>query len=239
MFEIGVSLREARTTRGLSAGDVQKGLHIRASYLTALEEERWDLLPGEAYAKGFLRSYAEFLGLDGNLYIDEYDSRFAHRDEEPAVPVGLPSRRAPRRAVLRTLVGILVVGAAVAGLAAWRLGGGSSPPRPLQTPVSAAPAAPLAHAKPATAPVAPAFALVTAAKGRSWLSVRAYGPNGALLFQGFLEQGTARRFALRHAVWLRMGRPDVLEVQVAGHVVRTGGANPMNLLLTRKGAQAA
>ena len=62
MFEIGASLREARMNRNLSAEDVQKGIHIRARYLMALEEERWELLPGEAYAKGFLRTYAEFLG---------------------------------------------------------------------------------------------------------------------------------------------------------------------------------
>jgi cytoskeletal protein RodZ len=241
MFEIGASLREARTTRGLSAADVQKGLHIRESYLTALEEERWDVLPGEAYAKGFLRAYAEFLDLNGNLYIDEYDSRFAHHDEE-LMPVGLPSRRGPRGAVLRTLVGILVLGAAIGGLAAWRLGGSSAPTPSLQPPVGTAstPATSVTKTKPAVAAptTAPAFAVVTA-RGRSWLSVRAHGPNGALLFQGFLEQGMTKRFALRHAVWLRMGRPDLLKVRVAGHLVRPGSANPTNLLLTRKGAQAA
>jgi cytoskeletal protein RodZ len=75
MFEIGASLREARTKRGLSAADVRKELHIRERYLTALEAEQWEQLPGEAYAKGFLRTYAEFLGLNGTLYIDEYNAR--------------------------------------------------------------------------------------------------------------------------------------------------------------------
>ena len=75
MFAIGDSLREARTRRGLSPADVQKGIRIRERYLTALEEEKWELLPGEAYTKGFLRTYAEFLGLDGNLYVDEYNTR--------------------------------------------------------------------------------------------------------------------------------------------------------------------
>ena len=41
MFDIGASLREARTRRGLSSADVQKGIRIRERYLTALEEERW------------------------------------------------------------------------------------------------------------------------------------------------------------------------------------------------------
>src|SRR3954471_18172176 len=46
VFEIGASLREARETRGLSLEDVQKALRFRERYLTALEEERWDQLPG-------------------------------------------------------------------------------------------------------------------------------------------------------------------------------------------------
>jgi cytoskeleton protein RodZ len=245
VFEIGASLKEARNRRGLSAADVQKELRIREGYLTALEEERWDMLPGEAYAKGFLRSYAEFLGLNGNLYIDEYNSRFAHRDEEPLAPHGLAPGRGPHSTVLRALVGILVVGAAVAGLAAWRLGGTSTHPHAAGSaaaPVSA-PVAPAAKpkAKPvaaAPATTAPVFAVVTA-KGRSWIAVRAHGPNGTLLFQGFLDLGMTKRFAVDHAVWLRMGRPDVLEVKVAGHVLTPQTANPANLLLTRRGAQPA
>jgi cytoskeletal protein RodZ len=79
MFEIGPSLREARSRRGLSPADVHKATRIRERYLSALEEERWELLPGDAYAKGFLRTYAEFLGLDGQLYVDEYNARFARR----------------------------------------------------------------------------------------------------------------------------------------------------------------
>ena len=118
MFAIGDSLREARTRRGLSAADVQKGIRIRERYLTALEEEHWDMLPGEAYTKGFLRTYAEFLGLNGNLYIDEYNARIAHHDEEPPlVPESLAAPHRARTGVLRALVAILVLGALVAGLA--------------------------------------------------------------------------------------------------------------------------
>ena len=69
MFEIGGSLREARLKRNLTPADVQKAIRIRDRYLQALEEERWELLPGDAYVKGFLRTYADYLGLDGNLYV--------------------------------------------------------------------------------------------------------------------------------------------------------------------------
>ena len=49
---------------------------IPRRYLHALEDERFELLPGSAYAKGFLRVYADYLGLDGQLFVDEYNARF-------------------------------------------------------------------------------------------------------------------------------------------------------------------
>ena len=101
MFQIGDSLREARTARGFSPADVHKAIRIRERYLTALEEERWDMLPGEAYTKGFLRTYAEFLGLNGSVYVDEYNTRFTHHDEEPPlVPDSLVASHRTRRGVL-------------------------------------------------------------------------------------------------------------------------------------------
>jgi cytoskeletal protein RodZ len=79
-------------------------LHIRARYLTALEEERWELLPGEAYAQGFLRTYAEFLGLNSDVYVDEYEARIAARVEEPFVPDSL-APRGRNRLLFRSIVG--------------------------------------------------------------------------------------------------------------------------------------
>lgn len=240
MFQIGASLREARTRRGLSAADVHKAIRIRERYLTALEEERWDMLPGEAYTKGFLRTYAEFLGLNGNLYIDEYNARIAHRDEEPLVPEAIARTRKPRSSVLRTLVGILVLGAAVAGLAAWRLSGTSTPPPKAQSPVVPVSATQVvAKPKPKATPATAAFALLRATRGRSWLQVRANGPTGPLLFQGFIEQGATKKLSLNRALWVRLGRPDVLDLTLGGRLVTPHTANPANVILTRAGARAA
>src|SRR5438445_6538788 len=130
MFELGGSLREARLTRNLTPADVQKAIRIRDRYLQALEEERWELLPGDAYVKGFLRTYADYLGLDGNLYVDEYNNRFAHPEEQPLL---VPERfaRRPKRhlggvGLLRPVVAVGVVVAIVA-VAAWQLSGSSGP----------------------------------------------------------------------------------------------------------------
>jgi hypothetical protein len=242
MFAIGDSLREARTRRALSPAEVQKALRIRERYLTALEEERWELLPGDAYIKGFLRTYAEFLGLNGNLYIDEYNSRFAHRDEA-LVPDSL-APRTTRRGVMR-LLGVISVVGAVAGLAAWQLGG--SPHTTAQPPAigaqDAAAALPRAKAPAKAAPVVkarPLYAVLNASRGRSWVLVRAGGANGKKLYEGILEQGKSLRFGVAQNLWVRMGRPSMLDVRLAGRIVGGLPGKPANLLLTRdRGAEAA
>jgi hypothetical protein len=62
------TLREGRERRGLELGDVEQATKIRSRYLAALEEERFQQLPGGSCSKGFLRSYAEFPSLEGQLY---------------------------------------------------------------------------------------------------------------------------------------------------------------------------
>jgi len=245
VFQIGDSLREARVRRGHSPADVHKAIRIRERYLTALEEERWDMLPGEAYTKGFLRTYAEYLGLNSQLYVDEYNARFSrHEDDAPAlVPhAAAEKRRRPGRGILFALAAVLAVGAAVAGLAAWRLGGSStptksSPPRPAGTTAATPPAA---KQKTTTRPVVaarPVLTSITATRGRCWLLVRDGGPTGPVLYVGILEQGQAKRFRFTTKLWMRMGRPDALDITVAGKAIdKTLPASPANLVLTPSGA---
>src|ERR1044071_10234257 len=82
MFEIGNSLREARLRQHLDFPEIEQATKIRGKYLRALEDEQFEVLPAQTYVKGFLRSYAEYLGLDGQLYVDEYNSRFVVGDDE-------------------------------------------------------------------------------------------------------------------------------------------------------------
>src|SRR5689334_15158669 len=128
MFEIGSSLQEARTIRGLSPADVHRAIRIRERYLTALEEERWEMLPGDAYSKGFLRTYADFLGLHGHLYVDEYNERIAQREEEPLVSEPVHRHPAGRGILVRAAAAVLLVGAVVGAVVMWRHSGAPSRP---------------------------------------------------------------------------------------------------------------
>jgi cytoskeleton protein RodZ len=76
MAEIGSTLREARMRAHIDITEVEARTKIRAKYLRALENEEWDLLPGPVYVKSFVKTYADFLGLDSRLLIDEFKRRY-------------------------------------------------------------------------------------------------------------------------------------------------------------------
>jgi cytoskeleton protein RodZ len=242
MFDIGASLREARTRRGLSLDDVAAGLRIRERYVTALEEERWELLPGEAYAKGFLRMYAEFLGLDGSLCVDEYNERIAAHQDQALILESLAPTKRRSRLLIRAIVGLVAVGALVAALNAF----GSSTPSSarvqadLSNVANAAP--PKKVADPVVQPVLPQKppnALIRAVTSRSWLSVRLGGANGKEIFRGFLNQGHRLTYGLHQNIWLRIGRPQALAIRIGKNLVGgLPGNTPANLLLTSDGPRA-
>ena len=243
MFQIGPSLREARTRRGLSPADVHKAVRIRERYLTAIEEERWEMLPGDAYTKGFLRTYAEFLGLDGQLYVEEYNARIAAAHaEEPLVPDAIARRPGRGTSILfRSIGAAVVVGAAAAALGlAW---GHRNTARPHPTAVHPARAVhqvqSIRTATPTTKPVKPkpTFALIRATRDRSWLSVRIGGPAGKEIYRGTLQQGGRLKYGLARPIWVRMGRPLALDIRIGRTPVAAGmSAAPANLLLTAGGA---
>ncbi|MCY0907456.1 MAG: DUF4115 domain-containing protein [Sulfobacillus thermotolerans] len=68
---MGQALNQARIRRRLSVDQVSEALHIRREYLLALEQNRWEDLPGEVYGQGFLRNYARYLELDGDALVEQ------------------------------------------------------------------------------------------------------------------------------------------------------------------------
>jgi len=81
----------------IDISEVESETKIRAKYLRALENEEWDLLPGPTYVKSFLRTYAEALGLDGKLLIEEYKLRHERLSDVEMQPIRPPGAREPRR----------------------------------------------------------------------------------------------------------------------------------------------
>lgn len=78
---VGQDLRTARLRRGDDLASVSRVLKIRRDHLEALEEDRLEALPGRAYAVGFVRSYAEYLGLDAAQCVERYKLEIAGRSD--------------------------------------------------------------------------------------------------------------------------------------------------------------
>jgi cytoskeletal protein RodZ len=254
MFEIGGSLREARLKRGLTPADVQKAIRIRDRYLQALEEERWELLPGDAYVKGFLRTYADYLGLDGSLYVDEYNSRFARPEEPQLVPERFARTSGPFAGVgfLRPLVAVgvivAIVAAVAAAVAAWQLSG-SSGPKQSAPPTTSGHTSTAPHhtttpkkkhkTKHVSTPL-PSRAVLVASRGDSWLWVRSGSASGPTIFEGTLLQGKKLPVSLtKGPVWIRIGDPPSIDVRLGGKLVHGLPTQAGNVLLSSRGMRPA
>jgi hypothetical protein len=217
VFDIGSSLRDARLRQELDFPELEERTKIRPKYLRALEDERFDILPAPTYVKGFLRSYAEALGLDGQPFVDEYNSRFAVGDDDVVirarrVPVQRRERsaRESRMAVL-ALLAIAVVTALV--IAAWRFGGPESENVP-----GLAPQGQEAGTRPSSPAGGRVNLVVRAVRGDSWMEVRAGSVSGELLYSGTLERGQHKSFQGRR-LQLALAAPENVVVRRNGNRV--------------------
>jgi cytoskeleton protein RodZ len=150
---VGTILREARNRRNVELPEVEAATRIRLRYLRAIESEEWDVLPGGVYTRGFIRTYASFLGLDGDRLVKDYRenvekwSRPVAEQAEPLARPALAESWLPRLGavpvVALAVLGVLAV-AAIAIVTIPSKGGdsGSGPaPRaagkaqPVQAPV--------------------------------------------------------------------------------------------------------
>src|SRR3979409_2585908 len=95
MPEIGETLREARMRAKIDVSEVEAKTKIRAKYLRALENEEWGLLPGPTFVRSFLRTYADYLGLDSKLLVEEY--RLRHENPSPPDLAPITPNRGPER----------------------------------------------------------------------------------------------------------------------------------------------
>lgn len=213
MFAIGSSLKDARLRMGLDLATAAEATKIRSRHLQALEDEQFDVLPGQTYVRGFLKTYADFLGLDGQLYVDEYSSRFwVNEDGTPATRRKVRYRRKHHgriemNMIVLTLVAIVGVTALV--IAAWKFGGASTEAQKSSRTHAAARAAsrrPLAHLT------------LQAHDGSAVVDVHVFrgaGRVGRLLFHGTLERGESQSFVQRE-LWISISFPKHVSLALNG-----------------------
>ena len=239
MFEIGNSLREARLRQGLDFSEIEQSTKIRGKYLRALEDEQFEVLPAQTYVKGFLRSYADYLGLDGQLYVDEFNSRYVRGEleEEEEQRAFKPRVVRPGRSGAFQNRAVLITLAAIAGLTvfvftAWMWGGPGN-----QNPVIA-----VNTPKPKKAPPKPKAKLVAwGVNGGAYVVVYRGSRAGKPIYEGTLEGGQRHRFVARH-LWVYVFAPANLRLKVNDRfrtVPGTGTGSRRWLEVTPKGVELA
>jgi cytoskeleton protein RodZ len=248
---LGEEFRSAREARGLSLSDVAERLHIRSVYLAAIEDEDWHVIGAPVYVRGFMRTYARFVGLDPEAAV----ARFA-----ASVPAGIPPAPAARpagpstpaekraaaersspslAAILSIVVAVVVVVfvsyefyqyragvPAVPVAAGSALADGAAAPAAGVTPAADPGAGNPLAAIPPISPPSPAPAphtrgLTLRVTETSWLRVTV---DGNVVLEGTLPAGSAKSFTGKVAD-LRVGNAGGVRIAVNGRTLGPLGAN--------------
>ncbi len=205
---------------------------MRSRHLEALEADRFDALPGRAYARAFLRTYAAALDLDAEAFVEEFDEQVPAppEPEEVASPARRRSRAVPL--VAAPVVGLLAV-LGVLVWSAWSNDHLSHTAVPALPATVAAPAVvrPITHVRAAQKTIVrPAALVVRAVRGRCWVQARRGGPTGPVLAEQTLEPGESLRLSAQH-VWLRLGAPWNVDVHRGVRTVKlTATTEPQNIV---------
>jgi cytoskeleton protein RodZ len=189
---VGTILREARNRRKVELSEVEAATRIRPRYLRAIEDEEWDVLPGGVYTRGFIRTYASFLGLDGERLAEEYRQGVEKWSRIPAERVAAAGPDSGDRSFQRlstapivVLVVLAVLAVAVIAIVAIPGGGGGGEPVSAPTP-SASKAREDQQSQPRSQ--RPGVSVLLAASAEVWVCVLD-GKGDALVDGQILEAG--------------------------------------------------
>jgi len=224
MAALGEEFRSAREARGLTLSDVAEQIHIRSVYLNAIENEDWKAIGAPVYVRGFIRTYARFLGLDGEDAVGRFNA--AAPPERPAHAASAidftddRDRSGPSwLAILGGLVALVLVAFVVYEY--WQYAKGGTARKPVAAasaapqPAAASPGSqsPVPSASPSGSPAsAVRHRLAIRLAQRSWVRVTV---DGATKIEGIFPAGTARTFTGNAA--------DVRAGNAAGVVVTVNG----------------
>lgn len=235
MPSLGDEFRVAREARGLSLSDVAEHLHIRSTYLQAIEEEDWPVIGAPVYIRGFIRTYARFLGVDPEHAIEAFNSTV------PSAPptkqwngggsaTGSPSG-AGKPSILVWAAGVVALALVIyVGYGYYQLRMTAAPRHTAAAiPVANASSTPAGSVPPASAtplpatpaPVRPLRPEISVKLTQlSWLRVYV---DGKMLLEGEFPPGTVRDFKGKH-VKLLVGNAGGVEVTAPGQPPRVMGS---------------
>lgn len=233
MPALGERFRAAREARGLTLSDVAEQIRIRSVYLAAIEEENWPAIGAPVYVRGFLRTYARFLGLDAEEAVGAFNQQAAGATAEaPAEAEAVAARSSePRRLLpfiwIASVVAVLLIAYVAFNAFSPREPAAQTAPTvalPSTTAGALPPDATAATASPQTSasPDALVSPSATIASQANSLSVQLSAPSwlrvvidGKVVSEGTFPAGTSKTFRGKRAVLL-IGNAGGVRVFVDG-----------------------
>src|ERR687893_2468633 len=231
--KIGPVLERARKDRGLSLEEAERATKIRKRYLDGLERDDYSVLPDAVYARGFLKTYANFLGLDGDGLSQELRTRKKPRRERrlsyaaprgdfdrPIIsPGGVPGaekRQLSRSTLVTVVVAVLIIAALVGAL--YFVGLNVRPSAASDAPEAERIAAPVEPADAAQGDGTPGGLTVgVEVEGTpAWIRVRS---DSETVFEEVAPPGFSRTFEAGRVVGIRTGDAGAVSVEVNGQDV--------------------
>ncbi len=214
LFTLGQRLKAARELRRLTLDAIEEATHIRKTYLQAIEQGRAGDLPGEVFLRGFMRTYANHLVLDGAALVEDYKRALQQRQgdaeewPEGTAPGGGSARqplrqrrtRSRRRGDDRVALWALAVVVLAAG--AWVVHAVASGHR--TTPADARPQPPAAKSSTSRASATASSSAASAAASSSVSQPRPSGPK-VLVAYGLTSQGWEGTYTVTGATGLQVG----------------------------------
>jgi hypothetical protein len=238
--QIGDTLREARMRQKIDITEIEAKTKIRAKYLRAMENEEFDLLPGSTFAKSFLRTYAEALGLDAHRLVEEYRAQYEPRDEGDLPPLAGQAGRRPgrdrrrdrgggpsgRAAAIAAIAVAVVVVLFIVGVFSSNGKNGNGSSTPTQTAKTKKKKHKSSGSKSTTRPRR--VVLKIAPSVPTYMCVDR-GQGTALLYQGITSQ--TQTFKGRH-IRINLGKTSVTLTANGHHVPLAVGPNPAGIDFT-------
>jgi cytoskeletal protein RodZ len=232
MTNFGASFKKARESKGISLDQIAKETRISTRFLAAIENEEFHLLPGGVFNKGFVRNFAESVGLDPDQALAEYDRLVTVREPAEILEAAAPSSSRNERRLYTIALAILAIAIAIFYVVTRNTGRtagleDSAPSAiPSQTPAPTAPqteptpqAAPALLAPepepppaPTAQPQARSFTLDVHAVEQTWIKVESDG--NTVTSGEILQPGMTRKYTAENSLYLSIGNAAGLTLKI-------------------------
>lgn len=247
MQTVGEVLRTEREKRGMTVKDIEAATSIRALYISAIEDNKFSVVPGEVYLKGFIRNYANYLGLNGQEMVEIYRKSqnppapvIAQVDQALQQPTSSEQRKEARQSQATSDIkardssssakwlAIALASVVIAGAGWWFAIGAGKPSAPApQQPVKVAPSAPV---QPPVAPAVPQqqvpvntkpVALIVKFTDDCWAQVIV---DGKEVYEGILKSGESQKWEADQTIVVKFGNAGAVELTHNGRSMGKLGA---------------